>query len=224
MTKSTKTTPTARDLHFTSDDLTIEGELRLPDSTGKFPGVVICHPHPRYGGDMHNNVVMGVAGKLLENGIAVFRFNFRGVGNSEGTITGGVGEVQDAIEAVANLALQDDVDGSRIGIIGYSFGASIALEASVSNIAIQAVMSVACPMAPFREVGVQEIVQPKLLVCGELDHDFPSKQFLFLSKRFEDPKQVELVYGADHFFNGMESELGDMATTFFSPLIGSGAR
>ncbi len=205
-----------RNISFASGGLRLEGVLHLPGDSGKFSGVAICHPHPRYGGDMHSSVVVGIARSLCEAGLAALRFNYRGVGGSEGDYDGGDGESRDAEEAVGFLSLQEGVDGSRIGIAGYSFGAWMALEAASSNNLAQAVASVACPIRPFTEIGVREILQPKLLILGEHDHDFPVEQFRFLSKRFIEPKEVEVVQGADHFFGGHIPEVGKLAAEFFT--------
>ncbi len=209
-----------QDITFISDNLTLEGVLHLPSPSGNFPGVVICHPHPRYGGDMHDSVVTALAHSICDAGIAALRFNFRGVGNSEGVFDNGDGEERDVREALSFLALHDSINPSRIGIAGYSFGAWMALQSCDQNNLVQAVASIACPMRPFSDLGVNEMLQPKLLVCGDLDHDFPAEQFKFLSKRFSEPREVELMYGVDHFFRGREPEVGTLAAAFFSRRLG----
>ena len=209
---------------FDSGDIALEGALHLPDGDGKFAGVVVCHPHPRYGGNMSNGVVTALTKSIVEAGIAALRFNFRGVGASQGEFSQGAGELEDAIEAVDYLALHERIEATRVGIAGYSFGAWIALEASASSNTVQAVASIACPMRPYTSLGVDELLQPKLLVCGEFDHDFPIEHFRFLSKRFVEPKQVEVKYGADHFFGGHEEEIGEMAAGFFSNWLGERSR
>lgn len=205
---------------FTSGDLTLEGTVHVPDGDARSPGVVVCHPHPRYGGDMDNSVVTSVARAVCREGMAALRFNFRGVGRSEGEFDRGVGETQDAREAVSYLALCEGVDATRVGIAGYSFGAWMALEASVEHEAVQAVASLACPVQPFTRLGSMELLQPKLLLCGDLDHDFPREQFDFLAKRFNEPKEVEVVSGADHFFRGREHAIGQTVAEFFVRRLG----
>lgn len=194
----------------------MEAILDLPDSQDKAPGVVVCHPHPRYGGDMMNNVVVGLSQHLTAAGLAVFRFNFRGVGSSEGTHDNGNGEVDDALGALAALELEDTVDASRIGIAGYSFGASIAMQAALDSSLVQSVLSIACPVGPFRALSSLEMLQPKTLVLGDHDHNFPVDEFRFLTKRFSQPKEVVVLTGADHFFQGLEAEIGGIASRFFT--------
>lgn len=102
--------------------LLLEGCLELPQGTGPVPGVVLCHPHPLYGGDMENNVIVAVGRALVRSGLAALRFNFRGVGRSQGEFAGGVGEQEDARAALSFLATRPEIDPARLGIAGYSFG------------------------------------------------------------------------------------------------------
>ena len=88
------------------------------------PGAVICHPHPMYGGSMDNNVVEAIIAAMWRRGYATLRFNFRGVGASEGEYDGGEGEAEDARAAVEFLAAQPDIDRGAIALAGYSFGAA----------------------------------------------------------------------------------------------------
>lgn len=204
-------------LTIDSGGLSIEGMLHLPkDSTEKAPGIVICHPHPRYGGDMRNNVVLGLTKRLTRDGFAVLRFNFRGVGGSEGTFDWGGGETDDADAALETLSLRDEVDGSRIGIAGYSFGAAVAIQSATDSTTTHAVAAIACPAPQFRAFSGMELLQPKLFVLGDHDHNFPVEQFRFLCRRFADPRQSEVVTGADHFFRGSEILLGEMTSKFFT--------
>ena len=204
-------------LTIDSGDLAIEGLLHLPSHmAGKVPGIVICHPHPRYGGDMNNNVVLGLTDRLTKDGFAVLRFNFRGVGGSEGSFDWGGGETDDADAALETLALRDEVDGSRIGIAGYSFGAAVAIQSATDSTMTHAVAAIACPAPQFRAFSGMEILQPKLFVLGDHDHNFPVDQFRFLCRRFADPRQSEIVSGADHFFRGSEPLLGEMTSEFFT--------
>ena len=211
-----------QDITFPSGDLALEGALHLPDGDAPFPAVAVCHPHPRYGGDMYNAVVMTLAQSLCDAGIAALRFNFRGVDLSEGEFDGGVGEIQDAQEAMSYLALHDRIDASRIGIAGYSFGAAVALAAAWQSNTAQAIASIACPSRMFTEMGAREILQPKLLICGDHDHDFPAQQFKFLARRFTDPKSIELLDGADHFFANHLPQIADLAAPFFTQWLTAG--
>ena len=209
-----------QDIMFPSGDLALEGTLHLPAEEGRFPGVVICHPHPRYGGDMYNVIVATLTQDLCAAGIAALRFNFRGVDLSEGSFDGGNGEIQDAEEALNYLSLSENVDASRVGIAGYSFGAAVAMAAASRSNLAQAIVSIACPSRVFNEMSAQEMLLPKMLILGEHDHDFPAQQFKFMARRYSDPKQVEIIDGADHFFGGHVAQVVGLATSFFEQWLG----
>ena len=209
-----------QDIMLPSGDLALEGTLHLPADEGRFPGVVICHPHPRYGGDMYNVIVATLAQSLCAAGIAALRFNFRGVDMSEGSFDGGNGEIQDAEEALNYLSLSENVDASRVGIAGYSFGAAVAMAAASRSNLAQAIVSIACPSRVFNEMSAQEMLLPKMLILGEHDHDFPAQQFKFMARRYSDPKQVEIIDGADHFFGGHVAQVVGLATSFFEQWLG----
>ncbi|MDP6420117.1 MAG: dienelactone hydrolase family protein [SAR202 cluster bacterium] len=203
-------------LTLNSGHLSLESVLDVPDSSDKVPGVALCHPDPRYGGDMHNDVVVELARVLVESGIAALRFNMRGVGASDGEFDRGNGETDDALSALHTLELHERIDPSRIGVAGYSFGASIAIQAAGESSLVQAVVSIACPAPIFRVLGSVELLQPKLFVMGDSDHNFPVEQFRFLTKRYSQPREVSVVVGADHFFRGVEPAVGEMTTRFFT--------
>ncbi len=200
---------------FPSGELALEGALHLPAEDGRFPGIVICHPHPQYGGDMYNVIVASLAQSLCNAGFAALRFHFRGVDMSEGSFDGGIGEIEDATAALEFLSLCENVDASRVGVAGYSFGAAVALAAVSRSNLPQAIASIACPSRVFNEMSAQELLLPKLLILGEHDHDFPAQQFKFMARRFTDPKEVEVIRGADHFFGGHVSEVVGLTTDFF---------
>ena len=88
-------------VEFPCGEITLEGIFALPEGEGPFGLVVVCHPHPLYGGNMYNNVVHAVCEKLGQKKIAWLKFNFRGVGESGGSFAGGVGEKEDLKAAIA---------------------------------------------------------------------------------------------------------------------------
>src|SRR5271168_3068545 len=106
---------------FRSGDLTLEGLIANPG--GNAPAAVVCHPHPLYGGSMYNNVVDAVVEAMGQRNWAVLRFNFRGVGSSEGEHSGGVGEAEDAVAAAGFLAEHLGLPLKQVVVAGYSFGA-----------------------------------------------------------------------------------------------------
>ena len=193
----------------------LEGYLQLPEGDGPFPGVVVCHPHPRMGGDMYNSVVMGICHALTRVGIASLRFNFRGVGRSQGTYDEGRGETEDALAALGLLASSESIEEGSVGIAGYSFGAGVALKAALRDDRARAVSVVArARVDPEDDVGKRPSL-PILFVVGDLDRLMPPEQFRELSGKLATPPEMHVVPGADHFFVGLEMEVGAVVATFF---------
>ena len=100
---------------FPSGDLSLEGALHVAGATPA-PAVVVCHPHPQYGGDMDNNVVLAACSALASAGITALRFNFRGVADSDGAFDQGQGEQDDVRAALAHLGSLSEVDGGALGL------------------------------------------------------------------------------------------------------------
>src|SRR6202162_6530124 len=109
-------------VNFPSGALTLEGLMAKPDRLEPVRGAVVCHPHPLYGGSMYNNVVDAVLAAMWKREWATLRFNFRGVGESEGEHGGGAGEAEDAAAAIAFITSQSGVQREGAVLAGYSFG------------------------------------------------------------------------------------------------------
>ena len=154
-----------------SGDLTLEGLLANPG--GGAPAAVVCHPHPMYGGSMHNNVVDAILAALWQAGYATLRFNFRGVGASEGEHDGGPGEVDDALAAMSYLLAQPGVRKEDAAMTGYSFGAMVALSAGYERAEIARVVAVALPLAMAEARVPDGASKPVLLVSGDRDSYSP---------------------------------------------------
>jgi hypothetical protein len=202
-----------RSLTFPCGDLTLEGALHLPASSPA-PGVVVCHPHPQYGGDMENNVVMAACNALVDRGFAALRFNFRGVGASDGAFDQGNGERDDARAALKQLLSLPEVDEKRSGLIGYSFGAMVAAE--VASGALRALALVSPPITS-SDLRVAWGC-PALVLGGDQDPIAPIDRLEVLTE----PAGVELhiTSGADHSWLGFEDELGGALAEFFSRHFG----
>mgnify|MGYP006266871785 CR=1 FL=1 len=154
-------TPTEREVHV------LEGVLEKPDSRGPFPAVAVCHPHPRYGGDMYNNVVSVICQALAQESIATLRFNFRGVGASQGKFSNGAGEKEDAIAAISCLSSLKAVDKDRIGLCGYSFGGAVSLEVAPGDARVKALALISPDISTY--LPLKHYTSPKLIVCGGAD-------------------------------------------------------
>lgn len=187
---------------------TLEGELRIPlraTAGTTVPGVVLCHPHPLYGGTMSNAIIIRLRDRLLEMGIATLAFNFRGVGASEGEFGGGGAEANDVIGAMTFLRSRPEVQADRCGIVGYSFGAVMALKAAAALGDVSA-----CGLAGFAtevdEDGLGETAHlsrvkcPLIFVSGTEDIYSKPAGLSQLVAEYNLTAQVVPLEGVDHFF------------------------
>jgi len=204
---------------FFCDSLTLEGLCYLPEGDGLFPGVVLCHPHPLFGGSMDNNVVIAVASALVERSIVALMFNFRGVGDSQGNFGNGIDEQQDVAAALTWLACQPQTDKLRLGLMGYSFGAAVALPASCNDRRVKALALVSLPVDPGQMPEMGNCTVPKLLVFGGRDVFVPQEKMEEIKQAVAEPKQFHLVPGADHFWCGHEKELDETISRFFQDTL-----
>jgi len=190
---------------FRSGDLTLEGLLANPG--GGAPAAVVCHPHPMYGGSMHNNVVEAILAATWQAGYATLRFNFRGVGASEGEHEGGPGEVDDALAAMSFILAQPGLRKEGAAMTGYSFGAMVAMSAGYERAEIARVIAVALPLAMADTRVPDGASKPVLLASGDRDSYSPVAGLQALASRIGGSARLEIIAGADHFFGGREAEL-----------------
>ncbi|MGA9724064.1 MAG: alpha/beta family hydrolase [Candidatus Binatus sp.] len=190
---------------FRSGDLTLEGLLANPG--GNAPAAVVCHPHPLYGGSMFNNVVEAILAAMWQAGFATLRFNFRGVGASEGEHDGGPGEVDDAVAAMGFLLSQPGVRKEGAVMAGYSFGAMVAVSAGYERAEIARIVAVAMPLAMADARIPDGASKPILLISGDRDSYSPVAGLRALQSRIGDSARLEIISGTDHFFGGCEAEL-----------------
>lgn len=196
---------------FQVGDVTLEGFLWVPPSLPAV-GVVLCHPHPLYGGNMSNNIVMALAEAFQQAGMTTLRFNFRGVGASSGTHGGGQAEVDDVQAAVAYLLSRQAV--ARVVVAGYSFGAMVGLRAGLADDRVHTLIGVALPVGMRDASFLTAARKPVLLISGDRDDISPLPALQALVTELPDPKQLVTVSGADHFFAGREREVTQAAVAF----------
>ena len=201
---------------FGCGDITLEGELHLPQGVGPFPSVVVCHPHPLYGGNMLNNIVIAICQELSRNLVAALRFNFRGVGNSGGTFGGGITEQEDVKAALAFILSTPDIDTKRIGLAGYSFGASVALPVALQDERVSLLALVSPALSGSGWEQLKGYHKSKFLIVGDADFVIPLEQFQQHIQDIPEPKQYQVVSGADHFWWGYEEEVAQKITQFFA--------
>ena len=202
-----------RSLRIESDGPALEAMLHLPGGEPPFPGVVICHPHPQYGGDMYNNVVGALVRAIIGIGAAALRFNFRGVGASEGSYAAGTGEIDDVLAALGALRSQPEVNADRVALAGYSFGAMVMLRAASDRDDLAAVVSVANPTQRGPKVEIH-MLAPTLFVVGDRDQYCDGQLLLEYREQIGDDVTVEIVRGVDHFWVGSDDRLIDIVQEF----------
>lgn len=201
---------------FPCGDILLEGEWHLPPGSGPFPGVVVCHPHPLYGGNMMNNVVVAICQSLSRHSVAAFRFNFRGVGNSIGTFGGGIAEQEDVKAALDFVLSAPEIDPKRIGLAAYSFGAIVALPVALQDERVSFLALVSVPLSDSNWEELKGYSNPKLVVIGGADQMIPLERFQQHAKDGLHPQQYQVISGADHFWWGYEEEVAQKVTQFFT--------
>jgi uncharacterized protein len=192
-----------------SGDLRLEAVLRPGEGD---LGALVLHPHPQYGGEMDNHVVVGIAEALASLGATTLRFNFRGVGESEGRYDGGKGEADDARAAVA--ALREQAPGKRLVLSGYSFGAMIA--AAIAGEAEPAGLILVSPPVSAGALPRLDPKVPTLLITGDVDAVAPAAAVKALAGGLV---SAVVVDGADHgWWPGVDS-LVDEVDRFAKSLL-----
>ena len=193
----------------------LEGKVDCAAS-GELQGfAVICHPHPLYGGTMHNKVVHTLAKSFAENHYTAVRFNFRGVGGSAGSYAEGVGEVDDAM-AVVDWILKQQADRPVI-LAGFSFGSFVALQAAAKTQA-KALITVAPPVRMFDFDNLQGVECPWLLIQGDQDEVVEINSVINWVRTLQRPPQLEIVNDSSHFFHGKLIELRSICAEFVQKL------
>ena len=212
------------------DTITLEGVVRAAvQAPAKAPGVVVCHPHPLYGGTMENPVVRALDDTFAALGATTVRFNFRGVGKSGGKFDGKGGEVQDVLGALDLLLLRPEVDPKRVAIVGYSFGSWTGLQAAVQEqVRLRFFAGVGFPIAPDTvDFGPADFIRPAtlpmLFVSGDQDGISSLDKIDRLLTLMAKKKHAKLVAlpGVDHFFGTPESlaAMQEAIRAFAAPLL-----
>ncbi len=170
---------------------------------------VVCHPHPVYGGTLHNKVVFHAMKALNNLGIPVLRFNFRGAGLSHGEHDQGAGEIDDVRTALDWLDREFHLP---IVFAGFSFGAAVGLRAAVPDARVPVLISLGTPISPVdnRSYDYDFLVsctKPKLFVSGSRDQFASPAKLQGLVQSLAEPKKLVIIEAADHFFEGRLREM-----------------
>jgi len=182
---------------------------------------VVCHPHPLFGGTMHNKVVYQTAKSLHRFGLPVLRFNFRGVGASEGIHDNGHGEREDVTAALDYLA--ENNPGVPLLLAGFSFGSWVGLRVGCGDPRVTELIGLGLPVGNLEHRGfsfLDACGKPKLLVSGEFDQYGPPGNLRALVAQFppqvKEQTSVTIIPAADHFFTGHLSELDRAITAWIA--------
>jgi len=193
---------------FQSDGLRIEGLLG-PQSGEK--GVVITHPHSLYGGTMYNQVVDTLIRTYQNKGFTTLRFNFRGVGQSEGTYGEGKGEKGDVISALRYLRSLNKLD---IELAGYSFGAWVNAHLAPDDFLVSGMVMVSPPVAVLDFSFLSSDQRIKAVVAGGRDDIAPADRISRLIATWNPSALFEVIAGADHFYSGKIDILESVLSRF----------
>ena len=205
------------DVSIPCGTLTLEGVLETPGTAkGPLPGAVICHPHPLYGGNMHNNVVKAARNALMDEGFTCLRFNFRGTGGSWGKHGNGIEELEDVMAAVDFLEARSEIDRKRLVIAGYSFGCWVGLRAVARDSRIGLLIGISPPVNDYDFDFLKKETRPKLLITGDRDFVCSKDRFLKLLDEIPEPKKGIIIPGADHFHGGNEGVIADETKAFLA--------
>ena len=170
---------------------------------------LVCHPHPLYGGTLHNKVVFHTMKALNSFGFPVLRFNFRGTGLSEGEHASGIGEVDDVRTALDWLEHEFPLP---VVFAGFSFGAAVGLRAAYADDRVRGLIALGLPAVEIEGrvydfEFLRSCNKPKLFVSGSRDQFGPAGRLEALVQTFADPKKLVRIEAGDHFFEGRLKEL-----------------
>lgn len=195
----------------------LEGILK-PEEEGSQPRYagLVCHPHPLYGGTMHNKVVFKVAQTLQSMNIPTLRFNFRGVGHSSGTYDEGRGEMDDVRYSLEFLSRHYPSIPVILG--GFSFGSYVGLRVAAVDDRVQAMIGLGVPARMFDLETLQGSHKPKLFIHGTDDELAPYELARKWFEQLPAPKSMVAVPGADHFFQGHLDEVQAIIINFVRTL------
>jgi len=186
-------------------DQSIEGLLRRQSRKA---GVVVCHPHPLYGGNMYNNVVSAIEDGYAAQGFTTLIFNFRGVGDSKGDYDEGDGEVRDATAAYGVLREHLD-DDAHITLAGYSFGAWVISRSAIEIDRFDSLFLVSFPCLIYKYDHLKNFSKEILIVGGTYDDIAPMDDLYELYKNLTTLDKHLKVINTTHFYAGKETELID---------------
>ncbi len=190
----------------------LEALLEFDPSASPRASAVVCHPHPLYGGTMHNKVVFRIAKATLGLGIPTLRFNFRGVGTSAGQFDNGPGERDDVRAALGFL--RSRFTELPIVVGGFSFGAWVGLAVGAKEPDVQALVGAGLPVGSSPFAFLTGVKKPKLIVQATEDQYAPREKVQALYDSLDELKRLHWVEGVDHFFGARVDEVRQAVADF----------
>jgi len=178
------------------DGVLLEGLLEKDGNRGF---VILLHPHPLHGGEMRNHVLKALRQGALEEGFSTLRFNFRGVGKSEGSYGEGVKEREDlrgALDFVTSLGAK-----GPIVVAGYSFGSMVTARVAPEDERIAGIALISPPLSMEDFSVLKDYPRPKLIVAGDRDFVCPLDRLQELFEELPEPKMLKVIEGCDHFYS-----------------------
>jgi len=182
-----------------STGIQLEGLLSIQGASPFRGGVILCHPHPQYGGDMDHPVIKTVAEAASQEGFSTIRFNFRGVGESGGSYGEGLGEKEDVKAAANYLYSRLKNNHSPLILVGYSFGAWAGFPIAIEDERFEEMVGVAPPLEIYNFEFLKGCRKKKLFIAGNRDFFCPLSILEEWYQGLEEPKSLTIIPGADHF-------------------------
>ena len=177
------------------------------------PIVMVLHPHPLYGGTMNNKIVYRLYHTFVEQGFSVLRFNFRGVGKSQGTYDEGIGELSDAATALDWLQGQNP-DAPTCWIAGFSFGAWISMQLLMRRPELEGFVAVSPPANLYDFSFLAPCPCAGLITQGDKDDVVSENLVSKMVEKLGNHADYRVINGADHYYRGQEEELGDIISDY----------
>jgi uncharacterized protein len=181
----------------------LEGVVHTPAKTEAAPVVVLCHPQPA-SSDMNDGMTAALARSVCESGMIAMRFNFRGVGKSQGQQTDGRLEPLDLAGAIDFVLKQSGANSAKVCVMGHGFGAFIALLYAPFDPRVRTIVGISLPLFRAANGFPRPFVRPKLFVTGEFDEICPLYKLEPFVERLEGPKGIKVITGARHLMHGYE--------------------
>lgn len=208
-------------VNIETGQLVLEGVFRSVEKENQ-PGLVLCHPHPLFGGTMDDSRLLAIGQAAVGKGFNILRFNYRGVGNSDGAFGQGVGEIQDTIAAVKFLRNHPNTDPKRIALLGYSFGGSIAIAAAM-DATPAALITISAPLRlpdldpSIVTEAIRYVNCPTYILHGREDQSvhYVEAEAIYAHLQVKE-KYFRIIKGANHFWSQHLNNIIPMIIAFLS--------